>query len=186
MSKPPLRFAAGRRGPTVRHTRHESIGHVIRSLQEAGPDAVHTVRSIAALMYGDDCIVETRHLSAARRMIDKIEKLQLPLEPCDETGVLISKASAKARARSGMLGRWRYDPVGNALGEAILEGMGHKPFVTAAIAVLTLESATVTSPGGAREVKAFFDAVRGWIPKSAFQAAEQQLVARCRPRAGGR
>jgi len=136
-------------------------------------------------MYGDDCIIATKHISAARRMIDEIQKLQLPLEPCNDTGLLISKAAAKARAKTGKTGRWRYVPVASALGEVILEGMGDKPLVTAAIAVLALESTTLPNPSGIPEVKAFFDAVRTWIPRPAFQAAAKEL-ARRRPGAGGR
>lgn len=178
MRKPPSRSAAASRRPEIRHGRQESVGHVIQCLQKAGPNVIHTVRSVAAVMYGDDCILRTKHISAARRMIDEIQKLQLPLEPCDETGLLIGKAAAKARAKRGKLGRWRYDPVASAIGEAILEGMGDKPLVTAAIAVLTLESATLANPGGIAEVKAFFDALRGSIPRSAFQAAAKELARR--------
>jgi hypothetical protein len=178
MRKPQSRSAAAGRRPEVRHARQESVGHVIQCLQKAGPNVIHTVRSIAAVMYGDDCILKTRHVSAARRMIDEIEKLKLPLEPCDETGLLIGKAAAKARANSGKTGRWRYDPVANALGEAILEGTGDKPMMTAAIAVLTLESATLANRSGIAEVKAFFDAIRAWIPRSAFQAAARELARR--------
>jgi len=178
MRKPPPRSTAAGRRPEIRHARQESVGHVIQCLQMAGPNVIHTVRSIAAVMYGDDCILRTKHISAARRMIDEIQKLKLPLEPCEETGRLIGKAAAKARANSGKVGRWRYDPVASALGEAILEGTGDKPIVTAAIAVLTLESATLANRGGIAEVKAFFNAMRGWIPRSAFQAAAKELARR--------
>jgi hypothetical protein len=185
MSKPPSKSAATGRRPENRHARQLSIGLVVQSLQQSGPRAIHTVRSIAALICGGDCILQPKHMSAARRMIDEIQKLQLPLEPCDETGLLIGKAAAKARAKSGILGRWRYVPVASALGEAIFEGSGDRPLVTAAIAVLSLESATLPNPGGIAEVKAFFDAVRGWIPRSAFQEAAKEL-ARRRTAAGGR
>ena len=178
MRKPPSRSAASRRRPEIRHARQESVGNVIQCLQNAGPNVIYTVRSIAALMYGDDCILEIRHISAARRMIDELQKLQLPLEPCDETGLLLDKAAAKARAKSSRTGRWRYVPVANALGEAIHAGTGDKPLETAAIAVLTLESATLPNCRGIPEVKAFFDAIRGWIPRAAFKAAAQELARR--------
>ena len=177
MHKLSSRSAAAHRRPTVRHARNEEIAHVIISLQNAGKIAVHTVKSIAAMMYGDDCILDTRHISAARRMIDKIQKMKFPLEPCGEDGVLISKAEAKDRAKKGMLGCCRYDAVGSALGEAIREGMGDMPLKTAAIAVLKIESATETSLGGV-EIKALIDAVRGCIPRSAFQSAEKELAVR--------
>ncbi len=184
MSKPLSKSTkTGRRGEN-RHARQETVGYLIQYLQNAGPDVIHTVRSIATVMYGDDSILETRQISAARRMIDEIQKLQLPLEPCDETGLLISKAAAKARARRGKAGCWRYIPTASALGEAMLEGMGDKPMVTVAIAVLTLESASLPSRSGGPEVKAFFDAVRGWIPRSAFAEAATELARRM-PKHGG-
>jgi len=185
MRKPPSRSAARRRPPEIRHARQEAVGHVIQSLQNAGPEVIYTVRSIAAVMYGDDCILETRHISAARRMIDEIQKLQLPLEPCDEAGLLVGKVAAKARAKSSKTGRWRYVPIASALGEAILEGMGDKPLETAAIALLTLESATLPNCRGIPELKTFFDAVRGYIPRDVFAAAAKEL-ARRRPGAGMR
>ena len=122
MHKLSSRSAAAHRRPTVRHARNEEIAHVIISLQNAGKIAVHTVKSIAAMMYGDDCILDTRHISAARRMIDKIQKMKFPLEPCGEDGVLISKAEAwllslrRGRQRPG-----RGDPGGHGR-HAIEEG----------------------------------------------------------------
>ena len=185
MRMPPSRSAAADHRPENRHARQESVGYVIQCHQKAGPNVIHTVRSIAALMYGDDCILKTKHISASRRMINEIQKLQLPLKPCDDTGLLIGKAAARTLANSGRTGRWRYVPVASALGEALLEGMGDKPLVTTAIAVLTLETTTFPNPSGIPEVKAFFEAVRGWIPLPAFQAAAKEL-ARRRPGAGGR
>jgi len=185
MSKNPSRPAAARRRLEIRHARRESLGHVIRCLQQAGPKAVHTVRSVAGLLYGDDCTLQARHISAARRMIDEIQKLQLPLEPCDETGLLIDKATAAARAKSGRMGRWRYVPVGSPLGEAILEGMGDKPLETAAIAVLTLESANVPNRAGVPELDVFLEAIRTWIPRAAFEAAANELARRRARTAGG-
>lgn len=179
MNRPASRSATPRRGPTtVRHARNEEIGHVVACLQKAGPRAVHTVRSVATMMYGDDCILENRHISAARRMVDKIIKFGLPLTPCDEDAVAIGTGAAKARGKSGGLGQWRYDPYANEFGEAILEGMGDRPLVKAAMAVLTLESAELTDVGGGREVQILLDAIRGLIPPATFPEAKKELAAR--------
>lgn len=95
-----------------RHAAAEDEGRLREHLERAGTGAVHTVNSLAELLFGRDESLQPRHRKAARRWIEKLRKLRYPLFPCDESGTMLSNGDANNRARRGIERCWRYFPDG--------------------------------------------------------------------------
>jgi hypothetical protein len=97
-----------------RHTREADRGDAAETerlvedtLAKAGPEAVHTVRSLATVIYGKDATLEERHRRATRRLVTRLQKRGVPIVPCDDNGKLLSDEEADSRARQGRICMWR-------------------------------------------------------------------------------
>jgi hypothetical protein len=96
------------------HTREADRGNaaeversLMDTLKKARPECIHTVRSLATAIYGDDGLLEERHLRAARRLVTRLQKRGVPLVPCDEEGKLLSDDEGDSRAKHGRKCMWR-------------------------------------------------------------------------------
>jgi hypothetical protein len=168
------------RSGTSRHRPYLDIGHVVRELVAAGPDAIHSNRSIAAHMFGaDDSQLLPQDIRRARTMADKIVAVGLPLRPCDEQGTLLDREEQHDRASRGKPCLWRFDPYGSVISDALHEAMGDAPHVRLAIGVLALESAPIRD--GWEEAAILIEAIRGALPPAAMAAGERELAARRQP-----
>ncbi len=164
---------------TVRNRKYVGMGGLIRRFLADGPDAIQTNRTVASHMFGveDDQLTES-DIRKARSEIDKLVKFGLPLCPCGEAGDLLDEEVAAKEARRGMLRRYRFDPHGSILGEALHEAMGEGSALELAIGAIALGSAVITV--GCEEAGALLDAVWRSIPPRAFSEAERVVAARLR------
>jgi hypothetical protein len=91
------------------------------TLAMAGPDSIHTVRSLAKAIYGNDSALEERHLQATRRLVRRLQKRGVPIVPCDEKGKLLSDAEADSHAKQGRTRMWRCYADGRVIRELLEE-----------------------------------------------------------------
>ena len=91
-------------------------------LERAGSKVIHTVNSIAWVLFGCDGPFPSRQRKAARRWMEKLRKLRYPVFPCDASGTVISDTDANKLAKRGFKRHWRYLPDGrftSELGETL-------------------------------------------------------------------
>jgi hypothetical protein len=81
-------------------------------LERSGPEAIHTVKAIVEVLFGNDGPILPRHRKRAVRWIQRLRKLGYELIPCDAQGRMLSDREAEAQASRGIARRWRYQPDG--------------------------------------------------------------------------
>ncbi len=113
------------------------------ALKKAGPECIHTVRSLAIAMYGDDGLLEERHRRAARRLVTRLQKLGVPLVPCDEKGTLLSDDEADRRAKQGRKGMWRCYADGRLARELMDDAESRDSFADGLVALEASQSPPV-------------------------------------------
>ena len=120
-----------------RHAAAEDEGRLRQFLEQAGTGTIHTVNSVAEVLFGHDGCLLPRQRKSARRWIEKLQNLRYPLYPCDEHGTLLSDKQADDQARRGFARRWRYFPDGrwaSEFGEA-LDSDGRADFADGVVAL---------------------------------------------------
>jgi hypothetical protein len=88
----------------------------------------------------------------------------------------LEEGVAAKEARRGMIRRYRFDPHGSILGDALREAMGEGSALELAIGAIALGSAVITV--GCEEAGALLDAVWRSIPPRAFSEAERVVASR--------
>ena len=175
MARPQKRVGSTRK--TIRNRKFIEMGELIRRFLVDGPDAIQTNRTVACHMFGaiDDQLTES-NIRKARSEINRIVKFGLPLCPCGQDGELQDDEESARQAQRGMPRRYRFDPHGSILGEALREAMGDVPAVELAIGAIALGSAVIDV--GCEEAGILLDAIWRAIPPSAFAEAEKAFATR--------
>jgi len=91
-----------------RYAAAEDEGRLREYLERSGTDAIHTVRSFAQVLYGNDGPLLPHQRKHAARWAQRLRKYRYPLFPCDAEGRIISDEEADAQAERGVARRWRY------------------------------------------------------------------------------
>jgi hypothetical protein len=167
----------------IRNRKFVDMGDLIRRFLADGPDAIQTNRTVARHMFGaEDNQLNESDIRKARSMIEQMIKCGLPLCPCYEDGTLQETKQAYREACRGLQRRYRFDPHGSILGEALREAMGDTAAKELAIGAIALGSAVVNVCY--EEAGVLLDAVWRSIPPKAFAEAEKEFAVR-RKAAGG-
>lgn len=165
-------------GP-ARNGGYIGMGTLIRQFIADGPHAIQTNRTVACQLFGvGDHRLTGIQIRKARNEIDRIIRFGWPLLPCGHDGALKDDETAEIEARRGMPRRYRFDPHGAILGDALREVMGEVPAVDLAIGAVALGAAVLTV--GCEEAGILLDAIWRAIPPKAFTEAEKIVSSRMR------
>lgn len=143
------------------------------ALKKAGPECIHTVRSLAKVMYGDDSLLEERHVRASRRMVTRLQKLGVPLVPCDEEGTLLSDDEADRRAKQGRKCMWRCYDDGRLARELMDDAESRDSFADGLVALEASRSPDVFRESRERVLKG----VRSLFSKEEYDHAKRRFTA---------
>jgi len=176
----PGRRAAGSAGGRVRrHTRESDRGrsaederHLVRMLKERGAEAVYDVRDLARLLYGIDGAPLPRHIRAARRWADRLQRLAYPLVDVDDEGRILAENELAGRRRSGRRRLFRFDPTGRWAQESLVDL--ERPVV--ADALIALEE-SIPPPVFLEQLAVLQETVRATLSLEEYRAAQARYDA---------
>ena len=151
----------------------EDEAHLREHLERDGSKRIHTVNSIAWVLFGCDGPLPPRQRKAARRWMEKLRKLRYPVFPCDASGTVISNGDADDLARRGIKRHWRYDPDGrwtSELGET-LDAKGRAELAEGLVACEESDP-----PGVFEEPRArLLESIRSILRADELRAAKQRF-----------
>lgn len=142
------------------------------ALKKAGPECIHTVRSLAKAMYGDDCLLEDRHVRAARRMVTRLQKRGVPIVPCDEKGKLLSDEEADSHAKQGRPRMWRCYADGRLARELMDDAESRDSFADGLVALEASRSPAVFCEPRERVLKG----LRSLFSKEEYDHAKRRFT----------
>lgn len=162
------------------HTREADRGNaaelerfLMDTLKKAGPECIHTVRSLATAIFGDDGLLEERHLRAARRLVTRLQKRGVPLVPCDEEGKLLSDDEVDSRAKHGRKCMWRCYADGRLARELMDDAESRDSFADGLLALEASDSPAVFFEPRERLLRG----LRSLVSKDEYDQAKRRFTA---------
>ncbi len=158
-----------------RYAAAEEEARLREYLERSGPEAIHSVKSIAQVLFGCDGPVLPRQRKHATRWAQRLRRYQYPLMPCDEEGTVLSDEEANARAARGIARRWRYYPDGRWVREfgETLDAEGRAALADGLVALEESESPPVFDEPRER----ILEGIRSIVSLHEYREAKRRFAA---------